>query len=675
MKAHNHMSSRIAFFAFFTVLTAQPAAHAETGRPVHGFAIQGEPKYPEGFAHFDYVNPSAPKGGTLVVDASSQTFDSLNPFILRGTPAAGLAYLHQHDHLPSIGNPISESLMVGSLDEPFASYGLIAETIEVPEDRSYVKFQLRPEAQFQDGTPITPRDVVFSFETLMEKGQPLYRAYYGDVEKVEVTGDREVTFTFKVVGNAELPLIIGQMPILSEDYWKDRDFSEPGLVGPLGSGPYKIASYEPGRFIEYERDPNYWGKNLNVNVGRFNFDRIRYDYYRDETVAFEAFLAGEYDLRYENSARNWAIGYNGNALDQGRIIKESFEDRTPVGMQGFIYNTRLAIFSDRRVRRALAYAFDFPWTNQTIFYGQYKRTRSYFENSEMAATGLPSGRELELLEPYRNSLPPEVFTQEYNPPTTDGSGNIRENLLIARQLLEEAGWTQTPNGLVNSDGVPFEFEILLRSPAFERIVGPMLQNFERLGIRATMRTVDVSQWVNRIQAYEFDMIVFPWAQSTSPGNEQREFWSSEAADEPGTRNFAGIKDPAVDELIEGLIQASSRDELVAYTRALDRVLQWGYYVIPNWHAGEIRVASWNKFGHPDVVPLRGVAISTWWLDPSKAAQVASNAQSSDAAEADGASTQVNASEPIEDDRTLILVIAISGVVLLLWSSIRRRNRK
>ncbi len=641
---------------------------AQTGEPVHGIAIQGAPKYPAGFEHFEYVNPEAPKGGTLVLNAAAQTFDSLNPFILRGTPAAGLAFLHQHDVLPGAGTPVSESLMVGSLDEPFAQYGLIAETIEVPGDRSYARFQLRPEAKFQDGTTIQPSDVIFSFNTLIEKGQPLYRAYYGDVDRVEQTGDREVTFFFSVAGNAELPLIIGEMPILSEAYWADKDFEEPGLTGPLGSGPYRIASFEPGRFVEYERVPDYWGKDLPVNIGRHNFDRIRYDYYRDQTVAFEAFLAGEYDLRYENSARNWAIGYEGEDLEAGRIVKEALPDQTPSGMQGFVYNTRLPIFADKRVRQALAYAFDFPWTNRTIFYSQYQRTRSYFENSEMAATGLPTGRELELLETHRESLPEEVFTTEYNPPTTDGSGNIRENLLIARQLLEDAGWTQTADGLVNADGDVFEFEILLRSPTFERIVGPFLQNLERLGVKASMRTVDTSQWINRIQSYDFDMMIFPFAQSTSPGNEQREYWGSDAADEPGTRNFAGVKDPVVDELIEGLIQADTRAELVAHTRAIDRVLQWGYYVIPQWTTDVHRLAYWNKFGHPDVVPLRGVPSSAWWFDPEKAATLTRSARANDA--------PIDATdESQEDDTNLILVIAIAGVVLLLWSSVRRRNRK
>ncbi|NKB44225.1 MAG: ABC transporter substrate-binding protein [Alphaproteobacteria bacterium] len=656
------------YLATALVLVAGSAV-AEYDKPVHGFAIHGEPKYGPGFTHFDYVNPDAPKGGKLVIRGRSQTFDSLNPFILKGLPASGLYRLHQHDYLPAIVPVIFESLLIGSLDEPFTMYGLIAETIEVPEDRSYVKFQLRREAKFQDGTPITVDDVIFSFNILVNEGEPLYRAYFGDVASVDKTGEREVTFTFKAAGNNELPLILGEMPILSQAYWDDKDFTEAGLVGPLGSGPYRIKDFEPGRFIEYERAEDYWGAGLPVNIGRHNLDAIRYDYYRDETVAFEAFLAGEYDLRYENSARNWAIGYDGDDLDDGLIVKEAFPDFTPAGMQGFIYNTRLPKFSDKRLRKALAYAFDVPWTNKTIFYDQYKRSRSYYESSELAATGLPQGRELEILEQYRDELPDEVFSKEYNPPTTDGSGNIRANLLLARTLLEEAGWTQTETGLVNKDGEVLEFEILLRSPTFERITGPLIQNLERLGVQATMRTIDASQWVNRVQAHDYDVMVFPWGQTLSPGNEQREYWGSASADQEGSMNFAGIKDPVADEVIEQLILANTRDELIAHTRALDRILQWGHYVIPNWHSPDIRVASWNKFSHPEAVPLRGIAISTWWYDEQKAANLEAGQTQSPTQED---KSEDDAQQP--DNAPWMILIAVVGVVLLLWSFVRRRNR-
>jgi microcin C transport system substrate-binding protein len=647
---------------------------AEYDKPVHGFALHGVPKYGPDVKHFDYVNPHAPKGGKIILRAGSSTFDSLNPFILKGTPAAGLAGLYQHGALPGIYPVISEGLAVGSLDEPFTVYGVIAEFIEIPKDRSYVRFRLRPEALFQDGSKITVEDVIFSFDILMAEGQPLYQSYYGDVDRAEKTGDREVTFFFKVAGNTELPLILGSMPILSEAYWADKEFSEGGLVGALGSGPYRIKDFEPGRFVEYERVENYWGADLPTNVGRFNFDTVRFDYYRDETVAFEAFLAGEYDIRYENSARNWAIGYDGKDLDSGRIVKESFEDFTPVGMQGYIYNTRLPMFADERVRQALAYAFDFPWTNRTIFYDQYRRTRSYFQNSELGATGLPHGHELEILERYRDVLPPEVFTEEYNPPTTDGSGNARENLLVARAILEEAGWKQTEGGLVNENGVVLEFEILLRSPSFERITGPIIQNLERLGVKVTMRTVDASQWVNRIQAFDFDMIVFPWGQSISPGNEQREYWGSAAADQEGSRNFSGIKIPAVDEIIEQLILVESREELIAHTRALDRILQWGHYVIPNWHSADIRVSSWNKFSHPEVVPLRGIAISTWWLDVSKAVVLDAEETASAAVSPSQSEAAEAINEPAEYNAPWVIILAIVGVMLLLWNFMRRRNR-
>lgn len=675
MKIGNKLFTNLLLAACYSFYTS--SAVAEYGTPVHGFAIHNSPKYQKGFLHFDYVNPKAPKAGKVIVRAGSTTFDSLNPFILKGTPAAGLSGLHQHDHLPAISTPISESLMISSLDEPFTMYGLIAETIEVPKDRTSVKFRLRPEAQFQDGSQIVVDDVIFSFNILTSEGAPLYRAYFGDVDRVEETGDREVTFFFRTSNN-ELPLILGEMPILSRAYWINKDFQDPGLISPLGSGPYRIKRFEPGRFIEYERNRGYWGADLPVNVGRHNFDSIRFDYYRDQVVEFEAFLAGEYDIRYENSARNWSIGYKGDDLEQGRIVKEEFPDQTPSGMQGFVYNTRQPVFADREVRKALAFAFDFPWTNKTIFYDQYERTRSYYENSELAAIGLPVGLELEILEPYRDQLPPELFDDEYRPPTTNGSGNIRENLLKAQAILKEAGWSQEADGLKHADGTLFTFEILLRNPTWERIIAPFIQNLKRIGINATVRTVDTSQWVNRVQAFDFDMIVFPWGQTLSPGNEQRDYWGSAAANQEGSRNFSGIKDQVVDELIEKLILANTREGLVAHVRALDRVLQWGYYVIPHWHTPNNRVASWNKFSHPEEVPLRGVAFSTWWYDKARATtldgeEVDSGREKSEAIKPDVVGVGSNPPDA-PDDRALIVLIAIIGMVLLLWNLVRRRSR-
>ena len=609
------------FFVYLIFLIVNfyiPQTLAKYEVPVHGFALHGKPKYHSGFKHFDYVEPFAPKGGRLIVHTPGATFDSLNPFILKGTPASGLFRLHQNDSLPTIAPVISESLLISSLDEPFTMYGLIAETIEIPKTKEYVRFTIRPEASFQDGSKITVKDIIFSFNILINQGDPLYKAYFGDIKFVKETGLNEVTFFFKSRGNSELPLIIGQMPVLSESYWSSRDFSANGLEGPLGSGPYRIKTFEPGRFIEYERIKNYWGKDLAVNIGRHNFDIIRFDYYRDETVAFEAFISGEYDFRYENSARNWAVKYEGERLLSGKIIKKAFRENTPSGMQGFVFNTRKKVFSNRMVRKALSYAFDFSWTNKAIFYDQYKRTRSYFQNSELAAVGLPTALELKLLERYRGILDPEVFSFEYNPPKVNQENSLRSNLLQAVSILKESGWIQKNDGIFEKDGEPLEFEIILRSPSFERIISPFIKNLNKIGVKASMRTVDSSQWINRIQAFDFDMLVFSWGQSLSPGNEQRNYWGSSAANQQGSRNFSGVRDPVIDELIEGLILTESRNDLVAYSRAIDRVLQWGYYVIPNWYSSDTRVAFWNKFSYPSKIPLLGVSMSTWWFDEKKA---------------------------------------------------------
>jgi microcin C transport system substrate-binding protein len=494
--------------------------------------------------------------------------------------------------------------------------------MEVPEDRSWVIFNLRPQAKFHDGSPITADDVVFSLSTLREKGQPFFRFYYGGVDKVEKLGERRVRFTFKAGDNRELPLIVGQMPILSQKYWSSRDFSQSTLEAPLGSGPYRVESFEPGRFIRYERVKDFWAKDLPVLKGQYNFDSIRYDFYRDSTVALEAFKAGEYDFRAENAAKDWATGYEFPAVQSGEVIKAEIPHERPTGMQGFIYNIRRDIFSDPRVRRALAYAFDFEWANKNLFYGQYTRTKSYFSNSELASTGLPQGHELELLEPHRAKLPAEVFTKTYAPPTTDGSGNIRDNLRTAMQLLREAGWTVKNGKLVDAQGRPFTFEILLNQPNWERISLPFVRNLERLGVTASVRTVDTAQYKNRTDAFDFDMTVEVFPQSNSPGNEQADFWGSHSAKEPGGRNTIGIADPVIDELIDKVIAAPTREALVARTRALDRVLLWHHYVIPNWHLNYDRVAYWNKFGRPETVPEQGYQFMSWWAAEKRGPQPA-----------------------------------------------------
>ncbi len=536
------------------------------------------------------------------------TFDNLNPFILKGVLATGAGM-------------VFDTLMAGSDDEPFSYYGLVAETVETPADRSWAAFTLRAQAHFHDGSPITVEDVVWTFETLKTRGHPQYRAYYAAVTSAEKVGPRTVKFTFKPGDNRELPLILGQLPVLSKRYWSTRDFEKTSLEPPLGSGPYRVESLDPGRSITYRRVPDYWGAPLPVNVGRNNFDTIRVDYYRDFTVALEAFKAGAFDVNIENSAKQWAKNYDGPALRQGLIKKEQIPNQLPQGMQGFVFNTRRSIFRDRRVRQALTAGFDFEWSNQHLFYGAYVRTDSYFANSELAATGLPSPDELDVLAPLRAELPPEVFTREYRPPVSDGSGYDRKNLLAALALLAEAGWVVRDGRLVNAaTGEPMTFEILLDDPSWERIALPMAKNFERLGVRVRVRTVDTPQYQYRLDHFDFDMLVSIWGQSLSPGNEQRDFWSSAAADTPGSRNVAGIKSRAVDKLIDLVISAPDRPSLVTRTRALDRALLWGHYVIPNFHINVHRIASWDKFGRPAAPPKYAIGFpDTWWIDAAKAA--------------------------------------------------------
>jgi microcin C transport system substrate-binding protein len=572
------------------------------GATTHGVSLFGDLKYGPDFEHFDYVNPDAPKDGTMRRSAIG-TFDTLNPFVIKGIPASGVG-------------EVFDTLAVRSEDEPSSIYGLVAENIELAPDKLSVLYTLRKEARFHDGSPMTPDDVVWTFEILRAKGQPHYRSYYGDVTKVEKEGERGIRFYFKSAENRELPQILGEMPVLSKAYWAGRDFEKTTLDPPLGSGPYKIESLDPGRSITYRRVADYWAADLPVNKGRYNVDVIRYDYYRDTTIALEAFKAGQYDVRSEISSKNWATGYDSPALRAGLIKKEEIPNELPSGMQGFGYNLRRPLFQDPRVREALAYAFDFEWSNKELFYGAYTRTRSYFDNSELAATGVPQGEELKILEKFRGRIPDAVFTTEYDPPKYDGSGNIRDGLRAALKLLKQAGWTFKDEKLVNDEtGQPFEFEILLVQPEFERIVLPFKKNLERMGINARVRTIDPAQYQKRMETFDYDMTVVGFGESLSPGNEQREFWGSQAADEQGSGNLLGIKNTIIDELIEELIRAPDRPSLVAHTRALDRVLQYGYYVIPNYHLSAFRVAYWDKFRRPAISPKYAVGLDTWWIDP------------------------------------------------------------
>lgn len=584
--------------AFFLLVMA---GHAQAAAS-EGMSLFGDLKYGPGFTHFDYTNPQAPKGGMMRYSAIG-TFDTLNPFVINGVPAAGISL-------------IFDTLSASSEDEPASEYGLVAKTIDLAPDKLSVLYTLRKEARFHDGTPMTPADVIWTFDALQKKGLPAYREYYGDVTKVVPEGDRGVRFYFKSAKNRELPQILGQMPVLSKAYWSGRDFEKTTLTPPLGSGPYTIKSVDPGRSITYSRVKDYWGADLPVNKGRYNVDTIRYDYYRDATIALEAFKAGQYDVRLENSSKDWATGYDCPALRDGLIKKEQIPNGLPSGMQGFGYNLRRPIFQDPRVREALAYAFDFEWSNKNLFYGAYQRTRSYFDNSDLAATGVPQGQELQILDKFKGQIPDAVFTTEYDPPKYDGSGNIRDGLRQALKLLMEAGWVFKDEKLVNAKtGQPFEFEILLDNPQFERIVLPFADNLKRMGITARVRTVDTAQYERRMDTFDYDMTVVVFPESLSPGNEQREYWGSQAADEQGSHNLLGIKSKVVDALVEELIQSPDRASLVAHTRALDRVLQYGYYVIPNFHLAASRVAYWDKFRRPAVPPKYAVGLDTWWVDP------------------------------------------------------------
>jgi microcin C transport system substrate-binding protein len=574
----------------------------------HGLAMHGDLKYGPDFSHFDYVNPDAPKGGEVRM-YSIGSYDSLNPYILKGQSAAGIGYLF-------------ETLMTGSADEAFSQYGLLAESLEMPEDRSWVAFTLRPEARWHDGTPVTVEDVIFSLDTLKERGHPFFRAYYGDVVGAEKVGERKVKFTFTSGLNRELPLIIGELPIISKAYYTANDFEKTSLEPPMGSGPYRVESLEAGRSITYRRVEDYWGADIPVQRGQYNFDVLRYDYYRDPTVAMVAFTAHEYDFRMENTSKVWATAYEGSLFDDGLIIKAEIGHSRPTGMQGFVFNTRRAKFTDRRVRQALGYAFDFEWTNENLFYGAYSRTASYFSNSELASSGLPGPDELALLEPYQSQLPPEVFNEVYETPATDGSGNARRNLRTAIKLLAEADWTIQDTKLVGPNGESMEIEILIVSPMFERVIAPFVKNLEKLGVTAKIRLVDSSQYQNRTDQFDFDMIVLSVGQSMSPGNEQNNYWTTVSADTPGSRNMAGIKDPVVDALIKTLIAAPDRESLIAATRALDRVLLWGHYVVPHWHIKHFRVAYWNKFVRPLITPKYGLGFDGWWIDPALAASLA-----------------------------------------------------
>jgi microcin C transport system substrate-binding protein len=587
----------------------------------HGASLLGDLKYPPDFKRFDYVNPNAPKGGTVRLSGFGGTYDNFNPVVagVKGTIADGAAAIY-------------DTLLVSPLDEVETSYGLLAEGLTYPEDFSSVTYRLRPFAKWHDGKPVTPEDVVFSFNAF-KTNSPLYSKYYQHVTKAEKTGDHDVTFTFDAPGNRELPLIVGQLSVLPKHWFEGtdkngnkRNVANTTLEPPLGNGAYRIKDFVPGRSMVYERVKDYWGKDLPVNIGRDNFDELRFEYYRDAQVGLEAFKADQIDFRTENIAKNWATAYDFPAVTDKRVVKEEFPVRGQGNMQAFVLNTRRGKFADARVRRAFNLALDFEELNKQFFFGQYQRIASYFDGTELASSGLPSGRELEILQTVRDQVPPEVFTTEYKNPVNGNPENVRNNLREASRLLREAGWEIRNQKLVNAKtGEPMTVEVLnpANSPNnFERVLLFYRPALERLGMSVTPRSVDDAQYENRVRKWDYDIIVSSWPESLSPGNEQREFWGSKAADEVGSRNTIGIKNPAVDKLIESVIFAKNREELVAAARALDRVLLWNQYVVPHWTTSFSRTARWDRFSHPDEMPEYGSdAFPTiWWWDAAKAAK-------------------------------------------------------
>lgn len=581
-------------------------ARADEMKRHHALSLIGKPQYGPDFKNFDWVNPDAPKGGAVRV-AAIGSFDSFNPFSITGEVAAG------------VGALVYDTLMATSLDEPSTEYGLVAEWVAYPDDYSSATFKLREEARFHDGKPITVEDVIFSLEAL-KKAHPLYNLYYKNVIKSEKSGERQVTFTFDMKGNRELPQILGQLSILPKHFWEGKDPSNSSKEIPLGSGPYRLTKFSMGRDVTFERVEDYWAKDLPVTRGLYNIDKIQYTYFKDMTPAFEAFLSGQFDYWGESSANRWATRYSTDAVKSGKIKKEKLPHGRVAPMQAFVFNTRIERFADPRVRQAFNLAFDFEKLNKSLFYSMYVRVGSFFDNSELAAKGLPEGRELEILEPFKDRLPAEVFTKEWSNPINEKPGDFRKNMRKAVGLLKEAGWTLKDGVQQNAKGEKFTVEFLINQEIWKRIVLSYAEDLKKIGIQATARLVDSAQYQRRQEKFEFDAIIGNFGQSHSPGNEQREYWGSAAADKNGSRNIIGIKNPVIDELIEVLVRAQTREEVVAATRALDRVLLWNHFVVPQWHLPYVRLATWDIFGRPDKLPSQspGSVITTWWIDKDKA---------------------------------------------------------
>ena len=606
-----------------SLLAAMPARADDAAvTRSNAIAILSKPALPADFPYFPYVNPDAPKGGEVTL-ASIGTYDSFNPFILRGTSTHGMS--SPWVILPggsgsgaSIGH-LWESLLTSSADESAAGYGHLAGVIELPADKMWVAFELRPEAKFSDGTPVTAEDVAWTYRTLLQDGRPGFRIEMADVKDVVVEGPLRVVFHFKSNANRELPLILGGLPVLPKHFFDGRDFTKPLTDPPIGSGPYRIADFELGRSVTYVRRPDWWAVNLPTARGTNNFDRMRYEYFRDSTVAMEAFKAGQIDLRSENISKNWATAYDFPAVARGLVIKHEFRHHLPTGMQGYAMNTRRPVFADPLVRQAMAETFDFEWANKNLFYSSYVRTLSYFANSDLASSGLPEGDELKLLEPWRKELPPALFTEPFKLPVTDGSGNNREQLRHALTLLEKAGWSVKDRKLVDKNGDQMSFTILLDDPSLERVSLPYVQLLQKLGIDARVRTADPAQYQHLTDNFDFDMIIMIYPESDLPGNELRDYFTCAAAKAQGSYNGPGICDPAVDSLVERIVTAQDRTTLTTAARALDRVLLWGWYMVPNWDSLTFRVAWWDRFGFPDKPIREGFSFETWWVDPAKSA--------------------------------------------------------
>jgi microcin C transport system substrate-binding protein len=589
---------------FVLITTVSSVIYGAASNASPSQALGYEAKYRQGFAHFDYVNPDAPKRGELNL-SSVGSYDSLNPFILKGASADGLSTL------------MFETLMSPSLDEPFSQYGLLAEDTELAKDGLSVTFRLNPMAKFYDGSPVIADDVKFSFDTLKsDKAHPQYRYYWSDIKEAVVVNERVVRFEFSRV-NPELHLIAGQIPIFSRNWPNNIPFDKLSQVEPLTSGPYRIKAYDLGKQISYTRNPDYWAKDLAVRRGMYNFDQITYKYYRDATVALEAFKAGEFDFNHEYNSKKWATDYSGPRFSSGEIVTQTLPHQNNAGMQGFIFNIRRPLFKDQRVRRALALALDFEWSNRKLFYNQYQRCDSYFSNSELASSGLPQAEELQLLDPFREQLAEAVFTKQWQPPTTTKPASLRSNLREANQLLNAAGWRVQDGVLKNQEGELFHFEVILAQKGFERIMAPFARNLKKLGIEVDYRTVDVALYQQRMDSFDFDMVVASFGQSQSPGNELKGMFHSSAAGQNGSRNLIGISDPVVDALIDQVIYAKSRAELLVAVHALDRVLLNGDYLVPHWYIATHRIAYWDRFAAPANLPLYYEAeswmLATWWM--------------------------------------------------------------